>query len=208
MVTDSPVSLSVSSNGRYVVFEKTVPVNGRNLQQIYLVDLNQNPATPILISKTYNSAITNPEPANGSSYRPRLSHDGSALVFYSSAPNLVPGDTNNREDIFLYNTSSRTLIRAVNEAGEELNGRSLYPDINEDGTRIVFESDSSNVDASSNIAGSQIYLWSFDDNGIQSLLRLTKGNANSYNPSISRQAHGSFSIRLPLIYWVVEPTLL
>ena len=187
IVTDSPAERpSVSSNGRYVVFEKTIPVNGRNLQQIYLVDLNQNPATPTLISKTYNSSVLSPEPADGSSYRPRLSHDGSALVFYSSAPNLVPGDTNNREDVFLYNISSRTLIRAVNAAGEELNGRSLYPDINEDGTRIVFESDSSNVDTDSNVGGSQIYLWSFDDNGIQNLQRLTKGNRNSYNPSISR----------------------
>ena len=99
---------------------------------------------------------------------------------------LGAGDTNNREDVFLYNISSRTLIRAVNAAGEELNGRSLYPDINEDGTRIVFESASTNVDTASNVGGSQIYLWSFDDNGIQSLQRLTKGNANSYNPSISR----------------------
>ena len=87
IVTDSPAERpSVSSNGRYVVFEKTIPVNGKNLQQIYLVDLNQNPATPTLISKTYNSSALSPEPADGSSYRPRLSHDGSALVFYSSAP--------------------------------------------------------------------------------------------------------------------------
>ena len=51
----------------------------------------------------------------------------------------------------------------------------------EDGSKIVFESDSTNFHSSS---GSQIFLWSFDANGGGSLDVITSGSGNSYNPSI------------------------
>ena len=66
------------------------------------------------------------------------------MVFHSIANNLVPGDTNNKEDVFVYRISTQTMFRAVNEINEQFNG-SLYPDVNGDGTRIVFESDSTNA---------------------------------------------------------------
>ena len=64
---------------------------------------------------------------------------------------------------------------------EQLNGRSLYPDVNRDGSKVVFESDS---DLSGNSSGSEIFLWSLDANGIGSLEVITAGDGNSYNPSI------------------------
>ena len=81
------------------------------------------------------------------------------MVFHSSASNLVPGDTNNKEDVFLYRLSTDTMFRAVvpsnnGSTTEQLNGRSLYPDVNRDGSKVVFESDS---DLSGNSSGSEIF---------------------------------------------------
>jgi len=39
---------------------------------------------------------------NGLSYAPRLSADGRYVVFVSRARNLVPGDTNERWDVFVH----------------------------------------------------------------------------------------------------------
>ena len=64
----------------------------------------------VLISKSY-SDITGQLPANNSSLRPRISLDGSTIVFHSRASDLVPGDSNGKEDIFLYRIATNTLLQ-------------------------------------------------------------------------------------------------
>ena len=39
--------------------------------------------------------------ANGASYAPSISGDGRTIAFESFATNLVPGDTNKQEDVFV-----------------------------------------------------------------------------------------------------------
>jgi hypothetical protein len=135
---------SLNKSGRYIVYEKSVETNGSSLQQIYLMDMLTPEAPPRLISKAFSHSGG----GNASSFRPRISLDGNTIVFHSSATDLVPGDTNNKEDVFLYRVSTGTILRATNEFNEQLNGRSLYPDVNGDGTAVVFESDASNADTS------------------------------------------------------------
>ena len=84
--------------------------------------------------------------------------------------------------MFTYRLSTDTMFRAVitssnGSSTEQLNGRSLYPDVNGDGSRIVFESDSTNVSSS----GSQIFLW-LDANG--GVLNVITQEVETYNPSI------------------------
>ena len=97
---------------------------------------------------------------------------------------MVPGDTNGKEDIFLYRISTNTLLRAVNDLDQQFNGRSLYPAVNGDGSKVVFESDSTNADLSQSVSGNEIFLWTIDPTGGGTVRALTDGNGNSYNPSI------------------------
>ena len=46
--------------------------------------------------------------ANGESYSPTLSADGRFVAFISAADNLVPGDTNNQQDIFVHEAARGT----------------------------------------------------------------------------------------------------
>ena len=117
-----------------------------------------------MISKSFTSTGSG-SAANGDSFRPRISEDGGSVVFYSRATNLVPGDTNDKEDVFLYRISTNTMLRAVNASNQELNGRSLYPDVNGDGSKIVFETDSTNADLDQSVSGRQIYLWTLNPEG-------------------------------------------
>ena len=188
-----------SNDGRFITYEKTLLVNGQELQQIYIIDMEQPEPEPKLISRAYSSTSFFPVPANGNSFRPKISADGTTVVFYSGATNLVPGDTNNKEDVYLYRLSTDTMFRAVitssnGSTTEQLNGRSLYPDVNGDGSKIVFESDSTNLSSS----GSQIFLWSLDINGGGSLDVITTGGGNSYNPLLMMPENMSSLIHMHL----------
>ena len=190
-----------SKDGRYVVYEKTVAgTGGQNSQQIFLLDMQAPEAPPLLISKSFNDPAGQ-IPGNGSSLSSNISLDGSTVVFHSRASDLVPGDTNGKEDIFLYRVATNTLLRAVNEQDQQFNGRSLYPAVNGDGSKVVFfESDSTNAVTDSLNTKSQIFLWTLDPTGGGSITALTNGDGNSYNPSIdekgSRIVFDSFATNL------------
>jgi len=78
--------------------------------------------------------------ANGT---PSLSsiNGSNALVFCSSASNLVPSDSNNARDIFLVDPLNPTVAAqrvSVNSDGTELPGDSCEPKLSHDGDRLAF----------------------------------------------------------------------
>ena len=81
------------------------------------------------------------------SRRSAQNQDGSLVVFASAASNLVSSDTNGEVDIFLRNrvdgTTSRVNLSST--GAEALGGDSFNPSISDDGTKVVFESDASNL---------------------------------------------------------------
>jgi Tol biopolymer transport system component len=84
--------------------------------------------------------------SNGSSYDPGVSWDGRYVVFQSEASNLVSGDTNGAEDIFVRDrTLGATTRLSVDAAGGEANGSSSAPSINLDGRYAGFYSVASNL---------------------------------------------------------------
>ena len=87
-----------------------------------------------LISKSYLSTEgpSGEISGNDDSFRPEISADGRKIVFYSRATNLVIGDTNLKEDVFLYDTTLNTMLRPTNSAGQQLDGSSSYPSMNGD----------------------------------------------------------------------------
>ena len=79
-------------------------------------------------------------------YDPVLSPDGERVVFFSLASNLVPGDTNVVEDIFLHErTSGLTERVSVGDAGQQGNDACFYPALSADGRLVAFDSFSSNL---------------------------------------------------------------
>ena len=144
----SSYSCSISSNGKYVVFNSSASnlvANDTNAKgDIFLFDTQTNQIK--IISMGMNS-----QGANGSSYSPFISGDGTYIVFESSASNLVTDDTNGKGDIFLfYNTFfSTNPIKRISVSPDEknTNDESFLPSISSDGTNIniVFSSNASNL---------------------------------------------------------------
>ena len=84
--------------------------------------------------------------ANGETTFPYTNDDGRFVVFMSFASNLVANDTNARSDIFLKNMDSGVTTRiSQRQNGAQLSGPSNRPSINGAGTKIVFNSNASNV---------------------------------------------------------------
>lgn len=83
---------------------------------------------------------------SGPSTAPDLSADGNLVIFSSEAADLVPGDTNGRADVFVFDRRSRT-TRLISRGpdGRPLPGRSGTPAISGDGRFVVFESEVADV---------------------------------------------------------------
>jgi hypothetical protein len=85
--------------------------------------------------------------ADGRSFGPaETSLDGRFTVFLAEAENLVTGDTNGMEDIFVRDQQAGLTTRAsVDSAGLQANDNSESPDISTDGRFVVFASAATNL---------------------------------------------------------------
>lgn len=77
---------------------------------------------------------------------PAISADGRFVAFDSWDSNLVPGDTNDRYDIFVLDRNTATVERvSVTDAGVEGNNDSQSPAMSTDGRFVAFSSDADNL---------------------------------------------------------------
>ena len=82
----------------------------------------------------------------GSPEKPAISADGRYVAFESGSSNLVAGDTNGFEDVFVRDLQSGTTQRvSVATGGTQGNGFSSEPAISADGRYVTFSSAASNL---------------------------------------------------------------
>jgi Tol biopolymer transport system component len=96
------------------------------------------------------STSTDGSQGNGASFSPAWSPDGKKLAFESRATDLVPSDTNARDDIFVKTLANGQITRistnaAGNQAVAPADGGSFGARWSPDGARIMFTSDSTNL---------------------------------------------------------------
>ncbi len=153
---------AISANGRFVAFESAasnlVGGDGNNSRDIFVRDLSANTTVLVSVSATGDRA-------NGDSKRPSISADGRFIAFSSEASNLVPGDTNNRSDIFVRDLQANIVTRVSGDAaGDIANGISLLPALSNNGKRVAFYSLASNVVPGDTNNVSDIFVFDFNSN--------------------------------------------
>jgi hypothetical protein len=88
-----------------------------------------------------------------------LSADGTIVAFASDARHLVAGDTNNRNDIFLRDTTSGTTTRwSIATDGSQSDGTSENPWLTADGATVAFQSLATNLVADDTNGASDIFV--------------------------------------------------
>jgi Tol biopolymer transport system component len=144
---NGPSTLSaspVSSDGRFIAFvsgaDNLVPNDTNGCPDIFVRDMLEG--TNLLVS-----VATNGGSADFSSSDPSISGDGRYVAFTSSADNLVMGDTNKAQDVFVRDLQSGTTVFvSVSSSGSGPgNGASYSPVISSDGRYVLFRSVARNL---------------------------------------------------------------
>ena len=97
------------------------------------------------------SLATDGKPTNGPTSVAGLSPDGHFVLLISSASNLVAGDNNSKQDVFVYDRVAKTAtLVSVGQSGDQGNADSglsglVSASASTDGRTIAFSSDASNL---------------------------------------------------------------
>jgi Tol biopolymer transport system component len=123
---------------------------------------------------------------DGDSLGLALSADGRFVAFDSKASNLVPGDTNDRSDIFIRDRLFGTTQRVINQAVGGTFGSS-NPAISADGRYVAFQSDATNLQLQDTNDKFDIFVRD-RVNGTTEVISVGQGglaNGHSTSPAIS-----------------------
>lgn len=142
---------SLSADGRYVAFvssaDNLVPGDTNRRSDVFVRDT-------LLGSTVRVSVATGGHQANNDSEHPSISADGRYVAFASWASNLVPGDTNRLEDVFVRDLVRRTTTRVdVNSSGRQATGHAdpllhqfaFDPLVSANGKAVLFTSYANNL---------------------------------------------------------------
>ena len=89
-------------------------------------------------------------------------------LFSSASNNVVAGDTNSRQDVFVWDTVANTYQRQpLGVGGAQPNGVSTPEAISLDGTKVVFTSEASNLVASDTNGLKDVFVWNRSTNTVQ-----------------------------------------
>ena len=132
-----------SASGKYVVFESYASNLVANDTNGYCDVFVKNLATGATVRVSTDVIDSQ---ANGYSYSPNISADGTQVTFTSEASNLVEGDANGLRDVFVKNLVTGLITRVSTDvSGTEGHNWSGYSATSADGSLVVFGSDANNL---------------------------------------------------------------
>ena len=162
--------MDMSADGRYVVFtsgaDNLVSGDTDNSCDVFVHDTRTGKTTRVSVSsdgqQAFGSGVAPWDPTKldiwPDSGNPSISANGRYVVFASFAPNLVPGDTNLDEDVFLHDMKSgkttrisvdsngaQTVLSRCGDLGTLPAAASWEPTISSDGRFVVFTGCASNL---------------------------------------------------------------
>ena len=178
---------SISADGRYVAFtsiNRLVVGDTNNKNDIFVHDRLTKQTTRV-------SVATGGAQGNDGSFSPSLNADGRYVAFSSVASNLVAGDTNGNDDVFVHDRLTKQTTRVSVPMGG-LEGFGYFgsgsPSLSADGRYVAFASDDNKL-----VAGDTNETWYFAPaNDVFVYDRLTgqttrvsvySGGSQAYEPS-------------------------
>jgi Tol biopolymer transport system component len=179
-------TLDLSQNGRVAIFSTAASTlvrgdtNGRT--DIYARNLGTNRTTRLSISNF------NRQP-NNDSIAATISANGRYVGFRSPASNLVRGDTNGIDDVFVFDRRvNRTTRVNVTSNGVQVFGISLRPTLSANGRFVVFRSGASDLVAGDTNRQVDVFVRDLATRRTARVSVSTsgrQGNGRSYRPTIS-----------------------
>jgi len=183
---DSSFGSRISADGRYVTFisnaANLVADDDNDSYDVFVHDRQTGETTRV-------SVAAGGAEGNGNSDWPSISADGRYVTFYSVADNLVAGDTNATEDVFVHDRQiAETTRLSVASDTTQGNDHSYFPSISADGRYVAFESYATNLVADDTNDADDIFVY---DRQTEDTTRVSlgwdgaEGDSHSLNNSIS-----------------------
>jgi len=182
----------ISSNGRYVLFQSDasnlVPGDTAFTLDVFLHDRKTGE------TRRVSSPPGGGEPdGNSSIYGASLSANGRYAVFGSSATNLVAGDDNTFNDVFLADlkTGAITLVSRSRDGGPA-GGTSLIPGISAGGRFVAFPCNGGDLVEGSSNGREHVYVWDRKTDGMRRVTVNQAGDladGDSGEPAVSNDGN-------------------
>lgn len=134
---------AISGNGQFVAFHSVasnlVPGGTSGVKQVFVRDCTAGTTTLVSVTPLGNEG-------NGVSLNPTINADGRYVAFNSGATDLVPGITNGKSQVFVYDTGTKQMVCAsLGTDGSQGDGDSYIAYISGDGTCTAFISTAGNL---------------------------------------------------------------
>ena len=179
-------SPSISGDGRFVAFSSIAsnltPDITNYKADIFVHDMKTGETTRASVS-------SDGKQGNGPSTNPSISADGRYVAFVSLAYNLVPNDTNNKADIFVFDRFNKKTIRvSVASDGTQSNDNSTDASMRTNGRFIAFTSAASNLAPKDTNGKADVFIHDLETKETKRVSVAsngTEGNGNSARPRIS-----------------------
>ncbi|MGE0798665.1 MAG: Ig-like domain-containing protein [Lautropia sp.] len=181
---------SISADGRYVAFSSQatnlVAGDTNDRQDIFIYDRELNTTVRV-------PGLGEVQP-NLNSFDPSISADGRYVAFFSYASNLVAGDTNGQQDIFIYDRVLNTTVRVPGLGGEQPNSHSLMPSISASGRYVAFGSGASNLVTGDTNGWADIFIYDRDLNTTVRVSGVGGAQPNEHSSGASISADGRYVV--------------
>ncbi|MCU1368964.1 MAG: TolB-like protein [Ilumatobacteraceae bacterium] len=176
---------AISDDGKWIAFASgatnLVKTDTNGHRDVFLRNMDASSTQLISVSSAEVQG-------NADSQDPSMSGLGDKVAFDSAATNLVSGDTNAKQDVFVRSWFGGTTARvSVSSASVQGNGITSLPSLSGDGNNVAFVSGATNLVAGDTNAHYDVFLRSLASNTTTrvSVAGATQGNADSGVPAIS-----------------------
>jgi Tol biopolymer transport system component len=184
---------ALSADGRFVAFVSSasnlVPGDFNGSADVFVVDRRDRTIQRVSISGDGLES-------NADSDWPSISADGRFVAFKSWASNLVPGDTNDAADVFVYDRHTGAIDRvSIASDGTQANGSSGTGQhaISANGRFVVFVSEASNLVVDDNNLQQDVFVFDRQTRLMERVSVAEDGSdANSWSDAATISADGRF----------------
>ncbi len=189
------VSPEITPNGQFVAFvsyaSNLVPLDTNGASDVFVYDRTADTVDRASVS---SGGV---EGDDASASHPSISADGNLVIFNSAASNLVPGDTNAEEDIFIHDRITGSMTRIMPFTNDEPNGSSEIASraITNSKQFIVFHSYASNLVPNDTNGTPDVFIYDRINNSVSRISvdnSGTEGDSGSYFASIADNGYVAF----------------
>ncbi len=181
---------AISGGGRFVAFDSDgpgfVPRDTNSVVDVFISDWRARSTRRVSVSSTEAQG-------NADGFCPAVSADGRYVSFSSWASNLVRGDTNDANDVFVRDRWAGTTQRvSVTSTGGQQNGYPGCAALSADGRYVAFTSDATNLVPGDTNGMRDVFVRDRRAGTTSRLVAITPGEEDLFGPSLAISPAGRY----------------